>query len=144
MNQQKEQKTQNAADATHAICERMHHFFHEQLPREQAITVNVEHADPQTDSEATVTTCNLHFHLPDGSHMSGFLTTENTGGNMYEVDAGVEGRRQRFSLSLPTPNLGAEGDFSKPICEAMLEMVKTIKGERDLREASAPSQSDSM
>ncbi len=134
-----EQKQAQSEKAARALCDRLVHFFAEQVPRKEAINVEVHMGEQQTCGEDNASRSSLRFVLPDGTMLDGRLCVENVGGNMYCVDASVEDHSETFSISLPEAEMGAEGNYGKEICDYVFEEVKRSAGEIFLRETSSQS-----
>ncbi len=137
MDQLAEERKEKAMTATEALFERIRKYFAEQTPIEQAIRIAVDTSQSQVMPGDEQPRRTLRFTLPDGTLLEGHYRIVNVGGNMYQVEAGVEERSGRFSISLPEATLAADGNYSRPVCEFMLEEIKRIAGEQYLRSRSS-------
>lgn len=142
MDQIAEERRTKAMTATEAMFERIRRFFAEQAPSEQAIQIAVDTSQSQVMPEDEQPRRALRFTLPDGTLLEGHYRIVNVGGNMYQVEAGIGDRSGRFSISLPDATLAADGMYSRPVCEFMLEEIKRITGEHYLRSSSSVRQDD--
>jgi hypothetical protein len=141
MDQFTEERRTNAITATDALLERIRRYFAEQAPNEQAIHIAVDSGQTQVMPGDEHPRQALRFTLPEGTLLEGYYRIANVGGNMYEVEAGIGERSERFSISLPEATLAADSTYGRPVCEFLLEEIKRIAGEQYLRSSSATSQS---
>ncbi len=133
MEQEKLDRKNNSEAAARTLCESVERLFAEKTPREEGIVVQVERGDQSGYAEGEGSRCALVFHLPDGVQMEGFLQVENTGGNVYEVHAGIATREAAFNLSLPEPGHGSDPKFSDQIWAFFLEEIERTAGVRHLQ-----------
>lgn len=137
MDQFTEERRTNAMTATEALYDRIRRYFSEQAPSEQAIWIAVDASQAQLMPGDEQPRRALRFTLPDGTLLEGHYRIVNVGGNMYQIEAGIGERSGRFSISLPEATLAADGNYSRPVCEFMLEEIKRIAGEYYLRTSSS-------
>jgi hypothetical protein len=122
-----------------ALRRHVEQFLEQQTPREEAIRITVEPGVARQAAESDGMHLGLTFLPPEAPEMSGSLRLENTGGNMYAVEARVEDHSRSFSVSVPDEMLEMGEPFGSDILHYLLDQVKRISGERTLRDATANS-----